>query len=201
MSRKQTQTQRAKKPHERPRIVLDTCVFVNNLHVIFNTWQKSRPQIVASHMTVRHAFNTCTVCFTPESAQELEYLVTGRTTHLKKFASAEARQNHFAWILGRSQIVESGPLIRNCIDDADDNAIITAATGAWARYLVSCDHHLLDMGERIGRVHVLSPMRYVSEVMGMRLPQEGAPRPRADVRPASRSHHARAAARPRTAPR
>ncbi len=82
---------------------------------------------------------------------------------------AERVDNLLDYLRHRAILVPGIPAERYVVEDADDDAIIAAALEGRAHYIVSGDHHLLNLAH-VQDVRILAPRDFVIKVLKEPLP-------------------------------
>ncbi len=145
---------------KKPRVVLDTNVLVSGTivqhgapaRILVAARMKRISLIVSSHLFA-------------------EYLTVMRRPHIAK------RYPHFQEELGivrrfiQANAISVNPFYieRVIADDPKDDAILACAVAGKARYIVSGDEHLLNLGKYRG-IKILSPRDFVMNVLGENIP-------------------------------
>jgi uncharacterized protein len=130
------------------RIVLDTNVFVSGIlggsvAAVIDGWKEGRFEIVVNDEIVR------------------EYaVVLGRP----RFGlAADVVETILGFVLRRAEFVATVDPLRVIEADPDDDKFLAVAAAAGVDFVVSGDHHLLDLGSREG-IPVVTPRDFLNRL-------------------------------------
>lgn len=130
------------------RVVLDTNVVVSALlhrgptSQLVTAWQQGKIVLLVSKAVLNEYLRVLAYPKFRLTAEEIRILI----------------EHQFMPFAGPVQVAEVPQVIRA---DPSDNIILACAVGGRARYLVSGDHHLLDLGAHRG-VAIMTPARFLA---------------------------------------
>ena len=100
-----------------------------------------------------------TLCFTPNIFAEIQRVLT--YTHLQPALKKNliSQEEMMDFLRDHSELFEDVSVFNLVKDDSTDNKFIDCAFRAGARWVVSGDHHLLDLGT-VGDIRIVTPAQF-----------------------------------------